>query len=260
MAFTLEENGSSFRTGTDMSPELDLVRGQPVAITVVNHLPEPTSVHWHGIEVEDSYMDGVPGFSGSGSHLSPMIAPGDSFVARFTPPRAGTFMYHAHMDEMREDVAGMEGALIVREPGAARSADDHVLFLKGDARDARHPLEINGQAHPDTLVLHVGRTAHLRMMNLSMVNPVVQFWLTARPDSAARIPHDSMLVRWRLVAKDGYDRPKSDQIPQLAHRVVAIGETYDFEYTPTQPGTLRLEVRGSGGPHPLLIRVPIRVE
>jgi FtsP/CotA-like multicopper oxidase with cupredoxin domain len=260
MFFVLEENGQRIKAGPDFSPDLELVRGEPVAITIVNHLALPTSVHWHGIEVEDSYMDGVPGFSGSGSHLSPMIAPGDSFVARFTPPRAGTFMYHAHMDEMREDMAGLEGALIVREPGAVRSPDDHVIFLKGAARDATHPLEIDGQANPDTIVLHAGRVARFRIINLSTFNPAAQFWLTARPDSAPRLNADSMLVHWRVVAKDGFDSPAAQRIPELARRVVSIGETYDFEYTPEHPGTRRLEVRGSGPAHPLLIRVPIRVE
>jgi manganese oxidase len=87
-----------------------------VRITVVNRLPEPTAVHWHGIELE-SYYDGVPGFSGLGRRTTPLIAPGDSFEVRFTPPRAGTFIYHTHADEERQQLAGLAGALVVREPG-----------------------------------------------------------------------------------------------------------------------------------------------
>ena len=80
----------------------------PVSITVVNSTPEPTAVHWHGIELE-SYFDGVAGFSGNASRASPIIAPADSFEARFTPPRAGTFIYHTHIDELRQQPAGMAG-------------------------------------------------------------------------------------------------------------------------------------------------------
>ena len=69
MRFVLEEHGRRTDTGRDFSPEIDLTRGEPVSITIVNHLAEPTSVHWHGIEVEDSYVDGVPGFSGAGTRL-----------------------------------------------------------------------------------------------------------------------------------------------------------------------------------------------
>ena len=44
-------------------------------------------MHWHGIELE-SYYDGVAGFGGSARRVTPVIAPRDSFYARFTPPRA----------------------------------------------------------------------------------------------------------------------------------------------------------------------------
>jgi FtsP/CotA-like multicopper oxidase with cupredoxin domain len=259
MHFLLEEQGRVTDTHTDISPELDLVRGQPVAITVVNHLDEPTSVHWHGIELEDSYMDGAVGFSGTGTHLTPAIAPRDSFVARFTPPRSGTFMYHAHVDDVREQLAGLEGALIVRDRGAPPT-DDHAFFLKGWSAAKGHPLEINGRANPDTVVLHVGRAARLRFMNLTMNIPLSAFFLTARPDSATEIARDTMLVRWRRVAKDGFDLPADAQSMQPAAQVVAMGETWDVVFTPERPGTLNLEIRGSGGRHALEVRVPIRVE
>ena len=259
MHFVLEEQGRVTDTHTDLSPELDLVRGEPVAITIVNHLDEPTSIHWHGIELEDSYMDGAPGFSGTGTHLTPAIAPRDSFVARFTPPRAGTFMYHAHVDDVREQLAGLEGALIVRARGAS-SADDYAFFLKGYGAAKGHPLEINGRANPDTVVLHAGRTARLRFMNLTMNVPLPSFFLTARPDSATEIARDTMLVRWRRVAKDGFDLPPSAQSPQVAHQIVAMGETWDVEFVPERRGALNLEIRESGARHALRVRVPIRVE
>jgi FtsP/CotA-like multicopper oxidase with cupredoxin domain len=260
MRFVLEEHGHRVDTGRDFSPELDLTRGVPVSIMIVNHLAEPTSVHWHGIEVEDSYVDGVPGFSGAGRRLAPAIAPGDSFEARFTPPRAGTFMYHAHMDEVREDLAGLEGALIVRDPGVAASADGHVFFLKGLRNDVAHPLEVNGEANPDTVILHAGRPARLRFLNLSTANPVPWVWLTARPDSTLTGGKDTMVVSWRPVAKDGLELTTARQGPQPARQLVSMGETYDFEYTPGQKGTLRLEIRTSATSGVLLVRVPIRVE
>ena len=175
MRFVLEERGQGIEAGTGFSPTINLTRGVPVSIMVVNHLREPTSVHWHGIELEDSYMDGVAGVTGAGKRLSPAIAPGDSFEARFTPPRSGTFMYHAHVDEVRQQSGGLVGALIVRDPGAAVSPDEHVFFLKGSRlgpnRDA--PLDINGEANPDTVVhtrgpagaasIHQPRRASTRM-------------------------------------------------------------------------------------------------
>src|SRR5205823_4101021 len=87
-------------------PTILLRRGEPVSITVVNQLPEATSVHWHGIEL-DSYYDGVADFAGHPGRIAPAIAPRDSFEARFTPPRSGTFMYHPHADELRQQEAGL---------------------------------------------------------------------------------------------------------------------------------------------------------
>ena len=260
MRFVLEDGERTIAGGPDFSPELDLVRGEPVAITVVNHLGEATTVHWHGIEVEDSYVDGVAGFSGQGKRLTPAIAPGDSFVARFTPPRAGTFMYHAHADELVQQAVGMEGALIVRDRADSLPADDHVFFLKGVAGSQRHPVEVDGRSEPDTVVLHAGRAARFRIINLATVNVAPVAFLTARPDSALTSPRDPMLVRWTPMAKDGFDLPPAARVPVPALQDVADGETYDFTYTPRERGMLHLEFRANAPTHRLLIRVPIRVE
>ena len=86
-------------------PPLVLKRDEPVEITIVNQLREPTAIHWHGIEL-DSYYDGVPGWGGVREQMTPPIAPGQSFVARFAPPRAGTFMYHTHWHNFLQLVGG----------------------------------------------------------------------------------------------------------------------------------------------------------
>ena len=269
MHFVLEDGHRRVDAGSDFSPELDLVRAEPVAITIVNRMTEPTTIHWHGIEIEDSYMDGVAGFSGTGKRLAPAIAPGDSFVARFIPPRSGTFMYHAHVDDNREQSAGLIGAVIVRDPGTPISPDDHVFFIKssrlGGLGDT--PPEINGQMHPDTVVLRAGKTARLRFINLSAhhntLTAGVRLETLSAAGSAKGAPES--LVRWTPLAKDGADLPASARVERMAKQVISIGETYDFEYTPDRPGGLRLLVTDTPGPlNPTpprpLIAVPIRVE
>lgn len=270
MRFVLEERGRRVEAGQGISPEIDLARGEPVSIMIVNRLDEPTSVHWHGIELENAYFDGVPGVSGAGKRVAPAIAPGDSFEARFTPPRAGTFMYHAHVDEAWEQAAGLEGALIVRDRGTAAAADERVFFIKGPRRAsgphrtstaATELLEINGSSNPDTVVVHVGRPVRLRLLSLATGSPEPRVLLTARPDSAFELRDDSMIVQWRPVAKDGFDLPASAQVTRRAGQAISMGETYDVEFTPERPGSLRLELRVNpqfGGM--LLARVPIRVE
>jgi manganese oxidase len=266
MRFILEERATGRRVdaGTGFSPTIELTRGEPVAITVVNRLGEALSVHWHGIELE-SYYDGVAGFAGDKGRLAPIIAPRDSFVARMAPPRAGTFMYHSHVDEQRHHRAGLVGALVVRDrapnPAATgETADERVIFIKsargfGDA----FPMEINGRVNPDTIVLRVGRPVRFRLANLAVTSPNATVFLTARPDSSLANLRDTMLVQWRSVAKDGADLPERDRTPHSATQVVSIGETHDVEFVPTRRGLLRLEVRPpSLGV--LTVRVPIRVE
>lgn len=260
MRFVLEERGKRMEAGPAFSPTINLVRGEPVSIMVVNHLTEATAVHWHGIELE-SYNDGVPGVSGSGGRVAPMIAPRDSFEVRFTPPRSGTFIYHSHMDEVRQQRAGLLGALVVRDPGSASLPDEHVFFLKGSRQpDAANPLEINGNASPDTVVLHSGKPARLRFISLAAVNSNATVLITARRDSSFAYVADSMLMRWRPLAKDGADLPLPEQAVRQARQIIGMGETHDFEFTPIQRGTLRLEVRTYGPNGTLLARVPLRVE
>jgi FtsP/CotA-like multicopper oxidase with cupredoxin domain len=116
---TLTGNGfvlTEGNTSTDVNasipgPPIILEQGKPVAIKVINHLHEATTIHWHGLEIE-SYFDGVAGWGNRGKQLAPLIMPGDSFVARLTPPRAGTFIYHTHMHNFQM-FKGMYGPLIV---------------------------------------------------------------------------------------------------------------------------------------------------
>ena len=197
MRFRIEEGGASgsrreARPG--FSPTIELTRGEPVSIMVVNTTREPTAVHWHGMELE-SFYDGAAGFGGQGRRISPIIAPRDSFEARFTPPRSGTFIYHSHVNEPRQHAAGMLGALIVRDAGAS-AADDHAFMVKADRANplGNGPLEINGMLDPDTLVIPVGRPTRFRFMNLTMFHPNVRFILTARRDSVFQLPADSLEV------------------------------------------------------------------
>jgi FtsP/CotA-like multicopper oxidase with cupredoxin domain len=261
MRFEIEEKGHRTMSRASFSPTLYLTKNEPVSIMVVNHMREKTAVHWHGLEI-DSYYDGVAGLSGTPSRLAPVIAPGDSFEARLTPPRAGTFMYHSHLDDVRQQTAGLVGPLVVQDGPLGLRPDEHEIFLKGSraiGAGAASPLEVNGMANPDTIVIHAGRQAVFRFMSLSLVNPNATVSLTARSDSAYVGVPDG-IVEWQPIAKDGADLPPAARAPRLARQIIAMGETYDFSYTPTRPGQMRIEVRSAGARGVLLARVPVRVE
>jgi FtsP/CotA-like multicopper oxidase with cupredoxin domain len=258
LRFRLEElrrGGSRTEARLGFSPTIELTRGEPVSIMVVNAMREATTVHWHGIELE-SYYDGVAGFGGQGNRRSPIVAPRDSFEARFTPPRSGTFIYHSHINEVRQHAAGLVGALIVRDPGAA-TTNDYAFLLKAPRENpqANH-LEINGNANPDTLVIPTGVPTRLRFISLAAFHPNATAILTSRVDSAALMVTDSLTQQWQPVAKDGADLPTTQRAIRPARQIVGMGETYDYVYTPSAPGHLRIEIRGGGN---LLARIPIRV-
>ena len=120
-------------------------------------------------------------------------------------------------------------------------------------------MEINGDVDPDTLVLRVGRPYRFRLINLAVTSPNSTVYLTARPDSSLANLRDTMLVRWRTIAKDGADLPARDRGLRPATQVVSIGETHDVEFVPNAPGLLRFEVRPVSLGR-LTVRVPIRVE
>jgi FtsP/CotA-like multicopper oxidase with cupredoxin domain len=171
-------------------------------------------------------------------------------------------MYHSHVDDVRQQAAGLVGAMIVRDGAPSAAPDDHEIFLKGSRSGSyrNNPLDINGQSNPDTIVAHAGRPMRLRLMSLATINVSPAVMLTRRPDSVRALPRDSMLVRWTPVAKDGMEFPKGTQAARVARVIISMGETYDFEFTPDRVGQLlRVEVR-SLVPGVLLARVPIRVE
>ena len=252
--YSLHEGGAEppLPAGRGIGPTLDLVRGEPVRITVVNRLPEPTAVHWHGIELE-SYFDGVPGFSGDGARVTPLIAPGDSFTVRFTPPRAGTFIYHTHADEVRQQHAGLAGALVVSERGRSRDPVLDIPLVITESRSANGTVTtlVNGSATPAPLELRAGTTYRLRIVQMSVSRSAL--W--------AELWRDSVRASWRPVAKDGADLPEPARVTGVARVRFGIGETFDFEFTPGVTGPMRFEVRqGLLTPAPpLLATMPISV-
>src|SRR6187549_2027714 len=75
--------------GSVPGPEIRVTRGDRVIVHFTNDLPEPTTIHWHGVRVPNN-VDGVPGVS------QPEVLPGETFTYDFVVPDAGTFWYHPH--------------------------------------------------------------------------------------------------------------------------------------------------------------------
>jgi FtsP/CotA-like multicopper oxidase with cupredoxin domain len=210
---------------------LVLQQGAPADIVVVNRLQEAVAIHWHGLELE-SWSDGVAGWSGHDSVVAPAVAPGDSFVARLTVPRAGTFIYHTHMNDVEQLTSGLYGAIVVLEPG--RSFDpamDHVIVIgwDGDTPDRTDPrVLINGDSVPQALELTAGAPHRLRFVN---IGPAATYDI--------RLQRDTTLVEWRRLALDGADLPATLAVVAPALHRIAVGQTADLEVQ-LPPGRYRL--------------------
>ena len=197
--------------------------------------PEPSQVHWHGLEI-DSYYDGVAGLSSNGGMVSPMIMPRDSFEVTVTPPRAGSFMYHTHVNDMRQQSHGLYGPIVVLPAGETWDPAHDLIFHVG-TEPARHAdpqrQRIAARAH-----LHAGTPYRIRLMNISLDVPFNGF-------VAARERRDVPV--WTAMAKDGYDLPAWQRREALARQRVSIGETFDFRMKFAAPGDYAIEGRvGSG--------------
>lgn len=234
--FALENGDATEPAGkaSTLSPPIVVTKDQPVAIMVKNRLPEETSIHWHGIELE-SFHDGVPGWSGQSPSLMPPVRPGETFEVHFTPPRAGTFIYHTHGHDSRQLISGLYGALIVLEPGRKFDPAAERIVLLGGAGPGSQAIEINRSTNPLPIEIKVGVKNRFRFINITTN-------FTARVTLRA----DTGPLQWRAIAKDGADLPPDQASVRPARFTIGVGETYDFEYEATTPGELILEVARVG--------------
>ncbi|MDZ4674897.1 MAG: multicopper oxidase domain-containing protein [Gemmatimonadota bacterium] len=244
-AYVLQEGAREPSPDSLRSPgsTLVLTKGEPTSIWVVNRTAQPTQVHWHGLEL-DSPFDGVVGVGGMPGMPTPAIMPGDSFEVRITPPRAGTFMYHTHMDEVLQHSGGLWGAFLVMEPGQRWDPEHDLTFQVGEANGFENIL--NGTTTHAKRVLNSDTDYRFRLMNISMRGPNLQYWLV----------RDGAPARWTPLAKDGFDLPEYRRQLAPAKQVVSIGETYDYQVN-LLPGDYALELRQGNGN--LVTRVPIQV-
>lgn len=166
--------------GVVPGPTLRLRQGEPARIVVENGLAEDTTVHWHGIRLQNA-MDGVPGLTQA------PIKPGTSFTYEFTPPDAGTFWYHPHANSLVQLGRGLAGALIVEEAEPVAVDRDLMWLLQdwrlakdgqiapgfGSAMDAAmsgrvgNVITLNGTVPADESV-NAGERVRLRLANASL--------------------------------------------------------------------------------------------
>ena len=160
--------------GSAPGPTIQVNQGDRVRVIFENHLPEPTSMHWHGFE-DTIQNDGMPGIS------QDPVKPGGRFVYEFNIHQAGTYFYHSHM--AMQEMAGMLGAFIMhpKEPYQPHCDKDFLIHLQEYAVLPSNTvpntmnmefnwLVFNGKAGPATtpLIVRLGDRVRVRFVNLGM--------------------------------------------------------------------------------------------
>jgi FtsP/CotA-like multicopper oxidase with cupredoxin domain len=215
--------------GGTPGPTIEATEGDRVRIYVTNKLPEPTSVHWHGMIIPNG-MDGV-----SGLNQAP-IGVGKTFVYEFTLKHSGTFMYHSHFDEMTQIALGMTGMFVVhpRRPVGPAVARDFVLMTHEWRLDVGakrpNPLEMtdwnlltfNSKSFPATqpLLMKTGERVRIRLGNLGPMD---------------HHPIHLHGLNFLVTETDGGPVPRSAQYPETTV-LVPVGTTRVIEFVPTEPG------------------------
>ncbi|MFT5680083.1 MAG: FtsP/CotA-like multicopper oxidase with cupredoxin domain, partial [Myxococcota bacterium] len=141
------------------TPLIRLKLGDTLTVDFSNALDEPTTIHWHGIDVPYD-MDGV-------TWTTDPIQPGGSFTYSFTVSQSGTFWFHPHFNTDEQVSGGLYGVIIVEDPADPVVDEDLVLLIDdwdldevvSDMDDMEHDhvaaegtWTVNGQIQP-TLTL-----------------------------------------------------------------------------------------------------------
>lgn len=212
-------------------PLLLLKQYQPTYITVNNRMNEPTSIHWHGLDI-DSWSDGVPDWSKSDGKSSPSILPGEKFTYKLTLMRPGSYIYHTHLNDIKQLCAGLYGPIIVlRENEVYNPQKDHfyVVGWKDPNPQSVQDVGLNGSFIQPTLYAHAGETHRLRLMNIEPAGDVNIY-----------MQKDSTPVMIKFIAKDGTDMPAQQQRMVKESPFFGVGETADFLFKPETAGTYTL--------------------
>jgi FtsP/CotA-like multicopper oxidase with cupredoxin domain len=153
-------------------PTIRVRRGDKLRVTFTNRLPQPTTVHWHGVRVPNA-MDGVPDVT------QPAVPPGGTFVYEFVPKDAGTFWFHPHLRGSEQVERGLYGVLIVEDP-VPRPYSRDVVWVLDDWRIQQGAIDPRFNTPHD--LMHDGRWG-----NVITVNGRTDERLTVRPGERIRL-------------------------------------------------------------------------
>jgi FtsP/CotA-like multicopper oxidase with cupredoxin domain len=200
--------------GTVPGPELHVTQGHRVQVTLVNELPEVTTVHWHGLRLPNA-EDGVAGLT------QDAVQPGHSYTYEFVARDAGTYWYHSHQQTGEQIPRGLFGALIV-EPARPTEDRDYTVLLHGRPGHVR--------VDKTRLEAEPGETVRLRVIDAVVPG------MEGGPENPVLVGAPA-----RVAALDGHEL--NEPQPLGPTRVpLGMGQRADFVFTMPAANSVRLEL------------------
>jgi len=214
--------------GSTPGPLIEAVVGDRVRIYVTNKLPEPTTVHWHGVLLPNG-MDGVAGLT------QDLIGPGKTFKYEFTFTKPGTFMYHPHFDEMTQIALGMVGMIVVhpKEPPAQRVRDFSLMI-----HEWKVPI---GAERPDTFAMNDFNVLTFNSKVFPATSPLgveIGDLVRIRIGNLGPMDHHPIHLHgyaFEVVETDGGAIPKDRRWPETT-TLVPVGAIRVIEFLADAPG------------------------
>jgi FtsP/CotA-like multicopper oxidase with cupredoxin domain len=235
--------GFGFNGGVP-GPLIEADAGDTIRARLTNNLPQPTTIHWHGLRVPAD-MDGTEA-------VQPPVQPGGTFDYEFVAPDAGTFWYHSHVNETEQLERGLYGGLVVRSPDEPSLDAERVLHLD----DLK--LDPSGEPAPfgDPHELHEGREGDVRLVNgaqepeLEITAGQIERW---RIVNAANTRFVRLSIGGRPFSIIGTDGGLIPAPLEAAEALITPGERVDLAVGPFAEGeVLDIEAlpydRGRGEP------------
>lgn len=218
-------------------PEIRLVEGQTLRVRFINNLPEPSSLHWHGLAIPAG-MDGVPGIS------RPPVEPGQEFTYEFAANESGTYWFHPHTENQMN--TGLHGALIVdpANPAADPPFDvDYTVFLDDGTGPLTMAMGMGGTA---TIPAFPGTgTLNAHLLNGRTSAGQVPFAVSAGQKVRFRFINVAAMENY-VVALDGHPMTVTHAdgrrvVPVVRQAIpIGIGERYDVVVEMNNPGVWSL--------------------
>lgn len=245
--------------GSVPGPQLQVKQGDTVKIHLKNELPDPVTIHWHGVPVPNN-MDGIPGVTQNA------VQPGETFTYEFKADDPGTYWYHSHQDGVNQLDKGLYGTFVVegkeqkpdrdytlvldewmsqpageQKDNSSMEGMDHSQMGHGSNTDQQKPEQdhdmsmmydlytLNGKSGSlvEPLKVKVGERVRIRLVNAGFMKQQIHLQ-----------GHD-----FAIVSTDG--QPINNP-PQIKDQLVSIapGERYDLEFTASNPGQWHIDSHG----------------